>query len=520
MSDKNTSTVSAVYAPSLDDQYNVLLNATGYNPRYMNINEPWHKTDPNYQLGLVDSKANMIRYPGGTFGNYFNFNTDQCFRKKASNDPDGWVDLAKVENDAINNYINNDNLVTNSIADLKYAAKGGTSGQSVNVVFQMNMVTPGYDYYKTIHPTWAAPNPGSSNLSDTWYKMLDDRYARFKGMLLRAKTGTDPITVQFIELGNEYYFAHAYCEEAFPNGAAHGKACNYIANKLRNDPDLNLASNVRIAATASCVPGNNSRTTNWNSSLITTLDRDVVPYVTMHEYQAFVEPATYSESSFQNKVVDWYKAISDDFVTSGADQYFLAPATGNPWKVWYTETNANWDGTVTDGTPVSQRTWAQSIVEAYSAAYLYDRGNADMYLQFQFNNQVKDNADITNGLRLYNRALALIPFMKASENATSTARVSFVGTGLPTLPNSPKGVVAGYCFFTSGGTKKLFFVNLSSTNKTLNLGANIFTSGTNAIVESYNNTSISSTAVPAHTTTTYTKTSVTLKPYSVSYIYQ
>jgi hypothetical protein len=518
---KNAANVSVVYAPALDDSFNILLNASGYNPRSFTIQEPWHQTDPNYQLGLVDSKANMIRYPGGTFANYWNYNTDKMLRKQSTADPDGWVDLNKVENPPTNAEITADNLKLNSVADLKYAAKGGTSGQSVNVVFQMNLVTPGYDYYKTIHPTWAAPNAGTTDLNDTWYKMLDARYARFKGMLIRAKTGTDPINVQFIELGNEYYFAHAYCIEAFPNGAAHGKAANYIANKLKNDPDLNLASNVRIAATASCVLGSNTRTSGWNNSLKTTLDKNLVGYVTMHAYEAFVEPTTYNETNFQSKVVDWYQAVNSDFVDSDADANFISPSTETPWRIWYTETNANWDGSVTDGTPVAQRTWAQSMIETYSALHLYDRGNAAMYLQFQFNTQVKDNADIVNGIRLYNRAIALLPFMKATENAVSGSRVSFAGTGLPTLPNSPKGVVAGYCFTTSAGVKKCCFINLSATNKQLNLGSGIFTSGSSTVqVESYNNTNISSTAYPSHTTTNYTKTQVTLKPYSISYIYQ
>ncbi|HXI00013.1 MAG TPA: hypothetical protein VNI52_07070 [Sphingobacteriaceae bacterium] len=523
LSTKNAANVSAVYAPGLDDTYQILLNTTGYNPRFTTINEPWRQTDPNYQLGLVDSKANMIRYPGGTFANFWNYNQDKMFRKMSTNDPDGWVDLAKVENQPTHDAINADNLKLNSVSDLKYAAKGGTSGQSVNVVFHMNMVSPGYDYYKTIHPTWTAPNPGTSNLNDTWYKMLNDRYARFKGMLLRAKTGTDPITVQFIELGNEYYFDHAYCVEAFPTGGAHGKAANYIANKLKNDTDLNLSSTVRIAGTASCVPGGaaGTRKGEWNNSLKSTLDKNIVDYVTMHEYQAFVQPTTYNETNFQTKLVDWIASVNSDFVESGADANFISPSIGTPWRIWYTETNANWDGASEGAGPVEQRTWGQSMVEAYSALHLYDRGNATMYLQFQFNNQVRANSDIVGGLRLYNRALALIPFMKATQGAVSGARVSFAGTGLPTLPGSAKGVVAGYYFTTLGGAKKCCFINLSATSKQLNLGANIFTTGSSTVkVEAYNNTSIGSEATPAFTSTSYTKTNVTLKPYSVSYIYQ
>lgn len=528
MSDSNSATSgklivndATIYTPSLDDAHNILLNASGYNPKFMTVQEPWEQTTPkNYQLGLVDSKANMIRYPGGTWASYFDYDHDKMFPKLASADPNGWVNTNKINNTSIANNIANDAQKVNSVADLQVAASGGSSGQTVNVVFQMNMITPGWDYYHSIHSNWSAPNPGSSNLNDTWYKMLDDRYARFKRMLLRAKTGAHPIAVQFIELGNEYYFGDDYQVEAFADGGDHGKACNYIADKLKNDADLNLAANVRIAATATCVDGTGTRVSTWNHTLNSTLDKNLVGYVTMHEYHAYVEPNTYNEANFQTKLVSWFKGIDSSFTDSKADAEFIAPTTGTAWRIWYTETNANWEGGDDDTNPVDQRTWAQSLAEAYSAIYLYDRGSAAMYLQFQFNSQVRDNSEMIGSLRLYNRALVLMPFMKATKDATSGSRVSFVGTGIPTLPNSGRGIVGGYCFTTSGGTNKCFFMNLSATSRHLNLGAHIFTSGTNVQVETYNNTSIGSVAVPTLSNNTYAKTDVILLPYSVNYIYQ
>jgi len=513
---------ATIYAPGLDDQYNILLNTTGYNPKFMTVQEPWEQTTPrNYQLGLVDSKANMIRYPGGTWGSYFDYDHNKMFPKMASADPNGWVNTGKINNTSIANNIANDAQKVNSVADLQYAASGGGSGQTVNVVFQMYMITPGWDYYHSIHPSWAAPNPGSSNLNDTWYKMLDDRYNRFRDMLIRANTtGTYHVPLRFIELGNEYYFGDDYQVEAFPDGGIYGKAANYIANKLKNDAGLNLPANVRIAATASCV-SSGTRSTNWDSLLKGTLDRDLVGYVTMHMYKSFETPTTYNEANFQNKVVQWIQDVNTKFTNSNALSTFIEPASGQPWKIWYTETNANWEGDDDDNVSQDQRTWAQSLIEAYSAQHLYDRGSATMYLQFQFNNQVRDNSDIVGGLRLYDRALALIPFMEASKDATSTARISFVGTGLPTLPGNPKGVVAGYCFTTAASIKKCFLINLSGSDKHLNLGAHIFTSGSSTVhVKSYNNTSIGSTANATLNNNSYTKTDVTLLPYSVNYVYQ
>lgn len=523
-SSKNDAKTSAtIYTAGLDDESPILLNACGYNPRNYMLTEPYSQPhDPNIQLGLVSSKANMIRYPGGTFANYWDYANDRMFQKASTQAAEGWVNVNKVNsdpNDAIRKRIENglgnaNGILVNSVNDLKYAAKGGTSGQTLNVVFHMNMVTPGEDFYESPQG-WNRAVNGSVGSAD-WYAMLDDRYERFKAMLLRAKTGSDPITVRFIELGNEYYFDIDYVVEAFPSGAAHGTASNYIANKLINDSQLNLPANVRIAATASCKPGGDTRKANWNSSLKSTLDRSKVGYVTMHSYEAFVEPATYTESNFQNKLVDWYQTVNSNFQNSGADANFIQAS--NPWKIWYTENNANWDGGF-DGDPSGEKEWGQALVEAYSVVHLYDRGNAAMNLQFQFNNQVKPDAEIVNGRRLYNRALALKPFMEATKDATSAARISFGGTGMPKLPDNTKAVVQGYLFKTAAGSPHCVLINLSATQKHVNLAANIFTSAGTLKKVGYKN-DLASTETATIIDTTDTRSDVTLPPYSVIHLFQ
>ncbi|MGI8581223.1 MAG: hypothetical protein ACR2KX_03470, partial [Chitinophagaceae bacterium] len=533
----NTSatTASTVYTAGLDPESNILLNACGYNPRNYMLTEPYSQPhDPNIQLGLVSSQANIIRYPGGTFANYWDYANDRMFQSSATHAAGGWVDPVKVNSDpadAIRKRIENgitapngNGILVNSVNDLKYAAKGGTSGQVLNVVFHMNMATPGEDYYETSIANGGAgwPNINRSAGTTGWYEMLDDRYARFKAMLLRAKSGTDPITVRFIELGNEYYFDITYVKEAFPGdngGAWHGTASNYIANKLINDAQLNLPINLRIAATATCQPGGDTRKSNWNNSLKSTLDKNKVGYVTLHSYEAYVEPtppAPYNELNFQTQLVDWYQKVNTKFQSSGADANFIQAAT--PWKIWYTENNANWDGGF-DGDPSGEKEWAQCLVEAFSVVHLYDRGNAAMNLQFQFNNQARPDAEIVNGRRLDNRALALKPFMEATKDATSAARVSFGGTGMPKLPDNTKAVVQGYLFKTSTGTPHCVLINLSGTDKHVNLGANIFTTAVPLQKVGYKN-DLTSIAPAIIISTTDTRADVTLPPYSVIHFYQ
>lgn len=522
-SKNDAKTSTTVYTAGLDAESTILLNACGYNPRNYMLTEPYSQPhDPNIQLGLVSSKANIIRYPGGTFANYWDYANDRMFQKASTQAAGGWVDVNKVNSDpddVIRKHIENglgspDGILVNSVNDLKYAAKGGTSGETLNVVFHMNMVTPGKDFYESPQG-WNRTVNGNVGSAD-WYAMLDDRYERFKAMLLRAKSGTDPITVRFIELGNEYYFNITYAEEAFPSGAAHGTACNYIANKLKTDSQLNLPTNVRIAATATCQPGGDARKTNWNTSLKSTLDRGKVGYVTLHSYEAFVEPATYTESSFQNNLVDWYQTVNSKFENSGADANFIQAAS--PWKIWYTENNANWDGAF-DGDPSGEKEWGQCLVEAYSVVHLYSRGNAAMNLQFQFNNQVKPDAEIIGGRRLYNRALALKPFMEATKDATSGARIDFGGSGMPKLPDNVKAVVQGYLFKTAAGSPHCVLINLSATQKHINLAANIFTSSGILNKVGYKNDLASiDPAIIVDTTTT--RSDVTLPPYSVIHFYQ
>lgn len=159
--ENNGATISStVYTAGLDPESNILLNACGYNPRNYLLTEPYSQPhDPNVQLGLVSSKASIIRYPGGTFANYWDYANDRMFQKASTNAPGGWVNASKVHddpNDAIRKRIENgitgangNGILVNSVNDLKFAAKGGTSGEALNVVFHMNMVTPGEDFYES-----------------------------------------------------------------------------------------------------------------------------------------------------------------------------------------------------------------------------------------------------------------------------------------------------------------------------------------------------------------------------------
>jgi hypothetical protein len=463
--------IKTAYMPEDLSFVPILLNASGYNPRLLGYSEPWHHPDPNFQLGLVNSEANMIRYPGGTFATYWNYDTDRLLRDKSTGDVSGWVDAVKIRNDATRERILQDTgpngIQSYTVDNLKYAAKGGDSGRPVNIVFHMNMVTPGFDYYKALNPDWDDPVSGDLSDTSTWKLMLDDRYERFKRMLIRASTDDDPINIKFVELGNEYYFLHDYVNDAYDapgatiseKSANYAIACNYIAGKILADFPEAI-----IAATASCVSGSSR----WNDGLEPNLNKSLIPYVTMHMYNAFEDPDEYTVENFHTNLMNWLRGVNTKFANSGADNEFLRfRGSEQGWQIWYTETNANWDASVEENTPAHRSSWGRNLVDAFSTVHLYDKGKAAMLLQFQFNNQVID----ANG-NLHNRAKALVPYMRASRDAHAAAIIMFDRTAMPKIHTAVnKAVVQGYAFRTDSSEKiRCMLVNLSDQPVTIDLG--------------------------------------------------
>lgn len=501
-------------APAALSYKNITLNGSGYNPRNFTSVNPWTNS-PGLKAGLDNAEANMIRYPGGTFGDYWDYDNDQMFSTSGAS---GFVSLANIDDDAVHDHIMNGQIYKNTVADV--ATGAGFTGGTRNVVFQMNMTTPGYDYYHTIYS--GTEHPGDTSAASIWKKMLDDRYARFKRMLDRVQSTTS-IPVRYIELGNEYYLGHPYAEEAFPTGAEFGIACTYIANKIKHDYPVNTYPNLRIAATGSSMSGTTpARKADWNHDLYTKLnkytqggtvkDNGVVQNITMHMYEAFVPPGTYTPANYQDQIVAWCNAVKDHFDDSNAATWF-----DDNWRIWYTETNANWESGITT-IPPDQQTWGQNLMDAYGVLRLYDKGAATLVLQSPFNSQIVDASGT-----IYNRAKALTAFMRATKDARQTSRVNFDGaTDISTLHSATSlSVIQGYAFSTSSGTPtqsdtRLVLINLSSSTVTVDLSS-IFGARVNVTNWNHGNASdVYPSITPS--TTDFAAGSVDLLRLSVNYI--
>ncbi|MBK7862412.1 MAG: hypothetical protein IPJ65_28145 [Archangiaceae bacterium] len=451
--------------------HKVLLDAAGYNPRFDHDEAPWSTARPDFAAALRESGARIIRYPGGTFANSWDYDADRFFPAKRSGAHTGWVNPARIELERVAGWISEDSRPRYGVDDLARVAAGP---HGANVVFHMNMVTPGQDFYESPDGLGHALD-GSVGSAD-WYRMLDDRYARFKRMLVRAQN--KGIAVRFIELGNEYYFDLSYARDAFPTGRAHGLAANYLAGKLKRD----FGTDLKIAATASCVPGTDAdpRMKSWNQTLFDVLDHDQVTHVTMHAYKALESPDQYSETSFQRALAGWVDATESRFQRSGASDTFLAHERG--WRVWYTETNANWDGTLDpgEGTPATETKWGQSLAEAYSTVHLYDLGNATLLLQFNFTGTVRKHLG-DDGSWLLNRARVLQPFMRATAGATGATVLDIPARN---IEGTDRSLVQGLCF--EGDRTRCYVVNLGSKPVKLDLSA-FFPHASTLQVEGYRN---------------------------------
>lgn len=496
---------------ALGSERTIVANGMGYNPRFDHSHKPWSsRGGRDFAGALEQSQASMIRYPGGTFANYWDYDRDAYFPAQSSSAKDGWVQTSNVHPDDIADFIREATRTGTfpkyPVDDLATVAAGG---DGVNVVFHMNMVTPGQDFYESpqgrdrkLHP-----NPGTrctSKDSDDWCWMLWDRYQRFKRMLRRAQE--KGIDVRFVELGNEYYFGHEYIKQAFPTGRDHAVAANYIADLVHSD----FGDNVRIAATASMVFGDGPRAKTWNEDLDAALDRSKVGFVTLHAYRAFDKEAKYTDANFRDALAKWTNQAENKLQDTGAKR-FLTSGEGRS-RIWYTETNANWDGSLDpgDGTAQDEQKWAQSLAEAYSTVFLYDKGDAAILLQFFFNGLVRK--DPVDGHLLYNRALAMEPFMRASEGATTVRALNV--PGMATIRDTQRSLVNGLCFHRDEGTR-CAILNLTGQPVQVNFDRAFRASGVH--VEGYAS-QLDSTAVPRAIALDASTNDVRLPPHSVVWI--
>lgn len=496
-------TLAAADPATLDGSWRPLAEgALGCNTQLANLPEPW-SNDPGKVQAVSDLGLGSVRYPGGTVCMSWDHRRDRLFPEKAAAtaSTDGWVDLAKTIGGAGYDLIKNGAGQVNSLRDLKHLVD--TTG--VTPIFVVNLLTPGWDYYRSRLDASApveVPTPASPpwNGIDLWTEMLDERIQRAMEMLDRARELGIP--VRCIELGNELYWNGApYFTEAFPdadtdgdgqtdNGKAYAIAANRFATAIRSGvtsinvrrgffglrPEKNDDSHItgfpdaRICAVAvddDVPPGSGNtnpylaRRRFWNTAIVPALDRQLIDALSLHIFHRSGSTVTMDPDGVVGAVDLLRQAQTASFGYYRADTLFNAAP---PWPIWYTETHLNKDVDTSEA-------WGNDLLNASHFFHLLRTTPVERLMFGSFRRLTEETApELVTGRNA--KGVALSPLFHAARGKNQ-----WVPLALPAAtPLSPGGhpLVAGLAFRDAGsGRREAALMNLTANAQVYDLSAAI-----------------------------------------------
>lgn len=479
----------------------------GYNNQLASAFNPW--ANANRRAGLLASRAALLRYPGGTVSSYWDFVNGRLFDSADAIDAtDTTPPLAYTQNQYTINWVAGFNSGLNTVADLALAVdatKADPAGP-LQVLFVLNLITPGADYYTAAWGRAVDQTP----LSADWWAMLDDRYARNLTALEQAEAAGIP--VRYIELGNEYYFgtsgttpAGAIVEPysaglspadpamrgAFPgDGAAYADAANAWAVRLRERfPAATIAA---IGSDGSANPG---RRQGWNAAVLSRIDAALIPAVSYHYYGGVsAGNVTTDEAALAAAFASW----RDEWIATRAH---AGLPTGR--EEWFTEFNTN----------QATNTWGHGLLTAHQILHWLGEGRIGLTTYHQLSSN--SGTLVSNGpaLTATGRALALLS--AASRGRTRARPLPLDGAptlaGQPTLP----AVVAWVFDHGTGGLHSTLLINASATAHTL--AADTLPAGRGVTWQQASAPLGSATADPGETSLSPTET-LTLPPFSITVV--
>jgi hypothetical protein len=435
----------------------------GFNNQAAAIGEPWD-VDTRRE-GFLRTRARLIRYPGGTVSTYWDMRQDRMFTLgDLVSAPDGVVLQRKYVISWV--ALMNGGQV-NSLKNLKHLiedAREKDPDGPPTVLFVLNMVTPGADYYASVWQREVDQTPGTSD----WWAMMDDRLARNLDMLDRAvELG---IPVRYVEFGNEYYFGQGAANPegavvepyvagvtppdpqmtgAFPDadskidadsdpdyGRAYSCAVNEWAPKL-----LARYPGVRLAAVASDGRGG-ARRRDWNYHVARHVDRSLVPAVSFHHYGGISRGSlTTTAEAFHEALRSWKD--SRDEILNFADEV-------RDREFWITEWNSN----------SAPGTWGHGLQSLFALKTWLEQGNVALTTYHQFSATPilrASGPEITAGAR------ALSLFALASAGRARAQEVRWADNP-PGAPDSALPRVWGWRFTRTDSTCARYLIGNYSTD--------------------------------------------------------
>jgi len=428
----------------------------GLNNQSASIFEPWN-VDARRE-GFLRTRARLIRYAGGTVSTYWDMQRDRMFPLGEQVDPNGGPVLQRKYVISWVASMNGGQL--NSLENLKRmldeAREKDPNGPPA-VLFVLNMVTPGADYYTALWERTVDQTPGSKD----WWAMMDDRLARNLNLLDRAaKLG---IPVRYVEFGNEYYFGPGSANPegatvepyvagvtppdpnmigAFPDlGRSYACAVNDWARKL-----LDRYPGVRLSAVASNGRGG-TRRSDWNFHVARHVDRSLVPAVSFHHYGGISRGSlTSSPEGLAEALASWLE--SRDELLNSADEV-------RDREFWITEWNSN----------SAQGTWGHGLQSLFALNAWLQQGNVAITAYHQFS-----AASIlrTPGPEITAAARALSLFALASGGQSRAQEIRW--EDLPPSPQSRVPRLWGWKFTRADATcPRYLLVNQGAESLSLDL---------------------------------------------------
>ncbi len=433
----------------------------GFNNQFAYKNDPWNN-EQNVQ-SIIQSRAGMIRYPGGTVTNYWDHLNDRLFKTTKVIDPNTNNPVEAIQEKNTMWWVANYKSKPNSVQNLKLLYENmKKQGYHFDILFVLNVSTPGVDYYRL---KWGR-EVDQTPLSDDWWKMADDRYERGVDMLTRAqKLG---IPVKYVEFGNEIFFGqnkagtaknggsivepyNAGAENtdligAFPDpGDSYGKLCNEWSKRLKQS-----FPGVTTCALAADPNGKTaSRRNRWNQVALKDLNPELVDAVSLHIYQVPKDgDVVSSEENLVKSMVSW----RDQFDLMVKDYELYIP---EGFDLWFTEWNPR----------ESERTWGHGLL----CMYVLDQFLQDFPLTISNYHMFYQHIKKKSGINATGRAFSVLSM--ASNGMTQAERMKF--SGLPKNSHETLELIFGYRFRNENGDEQLFLVNLSSEPQEIELDKNI-----------------------------------------------
>ncbi|MEM6391398.1 MAG: hypothetical protein AAF797_01345 [Planctomycetota bacterium] len=300
----------------------------GYNGNLTSVSQFWDREPLADAMALL-SPGNL-RYPAGSIGNYWDWDT-------------GWLDR-NADRTRMMHWVQN--LVDD---DRTYTLENFAKGQKrlgFTPVYMLNMVT----------------------------KDLDDQLRQLK----RAEAMGMPVT--YVELGNEFYFgigAEPLVHVKYPTPKAYALACNVWAAAIKQEfPDAIVA----VIGSEGGPPSVSERRRNWNEQVMPHLSAEI-DAVTLHPYagvgmlnQGKRPWGSKKLQQAQAELLTKPEAIQHMMIEPARSWAFSRRQSPVPdhYDLWLTEFNVN------DGMGGVRHTWGQGLALASQLSVFLDDDRVKM----------------------------------------------------------------------------------------------------------------------------------------------